>query len=236
MKVKLPDNVRGYLEIMELLTDYPSCAQNEVELFSTAELEIMCGSDVGALKEELLDVIYASFSPELESESNFEGIPISKYPGQDDVFQRGSGLYVLDILLPHQDGLLVQFLEDRLFKHKSQRSPNDITPAQKLLALCLLISRDAGLPADAKNISQRLCGQAYRSTDEQIARTMAGKHSGEAKADDPDRIEKHGKVVTKAKALLSQGKNKRELAAILAPQFELSAKTIRRILKKADII
>lgn len=236
MKVKLPDNVRGYLEIMELLTDYPSCAQNEVELFSTAELEIMCGSDVGALKEELLAVIDASLYSELESESLFEGIWISKYPGQDDVIPRGPGLYVIDILLPHQDELLVQFLEARLFKHKSQRSPNDITPAQKLLALCLLISRDAGWVEDVSNISQRFCGQAYRSIDEQIARAMAGKHSGEAKADDPDRIEKHGKVVTKARGLIAQGKNKRELAAILAPQFGLSAKTIRRILKKADII
>lgn len=45
----------------------------------------------------------------------------------------------------------------------------------------------------------------------------------------------HAECVAKARTLLARGKSSRELAGILAPQFNVSPRRIRDVLKKAEV-
>lgn len=235
MKEKLPHGSSFHVMLDDCLEAQSPELVDETELFSTVEFELIAGPDVEELKQEMICIIDQSFFSQGELEGQFDGVQVSRYPGQDDGIQRRLGLYVLDVLLPCRDKSLIAFLEARLFRSKSVRPKNNPTPAQRLLALCALISREGGLVEEARSISQRLSGRNYFSLDDQIARALAAKHSSESKSDDSDLMDRDDRIARKAAALLSQGKRKHELASILAPQFELSTKSIRRILKKADI-
>lgn len=56
-----------------------------------------------------------------------------------------------------------------------------------------------------------------------------------AKANKIEAANWHAECVTKAVALRAQGKSSRELAGILAPQFNVSPRRVRDVLKKAEV-
>ena len=60
-----------------------------------------------------------------------------------------------------------------------------------------------------------------------------GKATAEAKRASAN--EWHAECVTRARALLTQGKSPREIAGILSVQFRRSARQVREVLKKAEV-
>jgi hypothetical protein len=80
---------------------------------------------------------------------------------------------------------------------------------------------------------------ALRSVvDDQKARAKKGPAAGGKATAEAKRVAAngwHAECVSKARALLTQGKSPRELAGILSEQFGRSARQVREVLKKAEV-
>lgn len=77
---------------------------------------------------------------------------------------------------------------------------------------------------------------AYREHNEK--RAEAGREGGKARAIayQPDVFGRHAAVIQSGKELIAKGKKPRELSAIIARNHDYDKKTVREILRNADVI
>ncbi|WP_139350229.1 hypothetical protein [Rhodanobacter sp. C03] len=107
----------------------------------------------------------------------------------------------------------------------TQRKSAELFEQQRLLSV-ISDGRASGYQAAAREFTQDI--KKIR-----LDRRKGGKAAGEAKK--VEAAKWHSRCVEKAGALLVQGRSRRELAGILAPQFEVTPQAVRTVLNKAKV-
>ena len=162
----------------------------------------------------------------------------SDFDGLRELVPEDGSRLLADILSELRDVLLNRYSDkearDLLEEHKPAPGYRNVTPVpydDVVLALRLLGAIRVEMQLNGGEFSQYVLGSAgARDRRTHAGRRQGGKNTGKHLA--AEASEWHAECVAKARALLAQGKSQRELAAILAKQFSVSARRVRDILKK----
>jgi hypothetical protein len=150
---------------------------------------------------------------------------------------RGSARLLTDVVSILRAHLLNRYDERTIRSLLSQYEPGPgfrwvkLIPDDDALAIGLLNTIATGMRCDGVVLLERVAGEGAASM-------LSSRRRGGRKA----AIEKQKRsaawqrqCVAKARRLLKAGRERRELAGILAPQFGKSARQVREVLKKAEV-